>query len=535
MPESTRGGSMSYSSYSSFIPNYPQSDFLSQLAKIASSLGQQQYQWAQDQYNNASQLTDQAVSQYLSGANAAGGLAQNNINRYENTFQPLEDSLVRDANSYASAPRIAHEMGAAESKAGQSMDANRINAERQLQSYGIDPSSGRYAELEQAQNAQRGAAQAGAGQIAQQHTEDTGRQLRGQAIQVGQQYPGQAINALNSQVQGLSGAVNAKLGTLNTGVAAMASADPFLNTAMALKYPPLGNAGSTAPQSRTSSSNNSRNGSGGPGSGGSGAGMSPYGYGGNGNPGGGGGSGGGGAGYNYPMLTGGNNGHGNGITNFDEPTSGNWGNDASPFDTYGQDVGSYTNYDPNGFGQFADTSSQAMPGGGSAFNTYGQDYGAYTNYGYGNGGSSDYSGGSSDYSGGGYNTGGQDFGSYGDTSYSSDPTAGFSSYDSGGGFGGGDNTDMGYFAAGGAVPPTTGGQVTQSMSPSGGQMQDDVPANLNEGEFVVPRDVAMWKGQEFFQKLIDQSRKARMGASAKPTAGPAQPGPARFSSQSMQG
>lgn len=81
------------------------------------------------------------------------------------------------------------------------------------------------------------------------------------------------------------------------------------------------------------------------------------------------------------------------------------------------------------------------------------------------------------------------------------------------------------YAAGGSMPHA--GTVPPSMSPSGGRQVDDVRAkgpggmnlNLNADEFVIPRDVALWKGQEFFQKLIDQSRKLRMGAPAKPTQG----------------
>lgn len=587
--------SVSSSNYSSFIPDYPQAGFLSQLADIASQLGQSQYQWAQGEFQKNSALTDQAVGQYLQAANASNQLAQNNLNRYTNVFQPQEDALVRDAQTYASPSRTAFEMGKAESGAGQAADASRLNAERQLQGYGIDPSSGRYAELEMAQNAQRGASQAGAGQQAQYNTENTGRQLRGQAIQVGQQYPGQIVNALNSQVGALSGAVNAKLGNLNAGTAAMSSADPFLNTAMALKYPPLGTKGGSTSSTAGRSNSNSSNGNRGAGSGGGGGGNPYGGYGGNA----GGQTGGPSASANYgaPQING-NFGSFAGIKNLDPAgdSGGGFGGDGA-FNTYGQDVGSYTNYDPNGLSQFGDTSSNAMPGGGDAFNTYGQDYGGYTNFGYGNGGY-DSGGGSYDYA----NSGGQDFGSQGDASYSTDPTAGYSSYDSGG-FGGGDNSgytgwdsggsdysgdyssdysgDMGYagggdvqrqpgvvdtsasgnggqmsasgagYSAGTAQPmamagvpsqalslagggdPTTGGQVSQAMSPSGGQLQDDVPANLNEGEFVVPRDVAMWKGQEFFQKLIDQARKARMGASAQGKPGPRQPGPPRFNSQAM--
>jgi hypothetical protein len=64
------------------------------------------------------------------------------------------------------------------------------------------------------------------------------------------------------------------------------------------------------------------------------------------------------------------------------------------------------------------------------------------------------------------------------------------------------------FAEGGAIP--------QSASPTQGIAVDDVPARLSPGEFVVPKDVVQWKGEEHFQKLIDQSREKRQEATAKP-------------------
>jgi len=67
----------------------------------------------------------------------------------------------------------------------------------------------------------------------------------------------------------------------------------------------------------------------------------------------------------------------------------------------------------------------------------------------------------------------------------------------------------GTYARGGAVAPTTGGFVSQALSPSNGRQVDDVPARLNEGEYVIPRDVVHWKGKDFFHKLIAQSRKTR--------------------------
>jgi hypothetical protein len=60
-----------------------------------------------------------------------------------------------------------------------------------------------------------------------------------------------------------------------------------------------------------------------------------------------------------------------------------------------------------------------------------------------------------------------------------------------------------------AIPTggTPGGGVPIAASPSGGLASDDVDAKLTAGEFVIPKDVAMWKGHEHFQKLIDQARK----------------------------
>ena len=71
-------------------------------------------------------------------------------------------------------------------------------------------------------------------------------------------------------------------------------------------------------------------------------------------------------------------------------------------------------------------------------------------------------------------------------------------------------------ARGGPVDPTTGGFVSRSLSPSGGSSTDDVNARLNAGEFVIPKDVAHWKGKEFFYKLIQQARKQNGGGGGSP-------------------
>lgn len=68
-----------------------------------------------------------------------------------------------------------------------------------------------------------------------------------------------------------------------------------------------------------------------------------------------------------------------------------------------------------------------------------------------------------------------------------------------------------------------GMQVPPEASPSGGAAIDDVPAQLNVGEFVIPKDVVRWHGEKFFQNLIQKARKDEQGAPAKPEAGNAKP------------
>lgn len=58
------------------------------------------------------------------------------------------------------------------------------------------------------------------------------------------------------------------------------------------------------------------------------------------------------------------------------------------------------------------------------------------------------------------------------------------------------------------VPPggTPGGYVSPDQSPSGGAVTDDVPAQLTAGEFVIPKDVTQWRGQEYWVDEIDKAR-----------------------------
>lgn len=79
------------------------------------------------------------------------------------------------------------------------------------------------------------------------------------------------------------------------------------------------------------------------------------------------------------------------------------------------------------------------------------------------------------------------------------------------------------YADGGDVTP--GGAVPAGASPTRGQTEDDVPAQLTAGEFVLPKDVVSWIGEERAHQIIDKARKAReqltSQTGAVPSTGPA--------------
>jgi hypothetical protein len=73
----------------------------------------------------------------------------------------------------------------------------------------------------------------------------------------------------------------------------------------------------------------------------------------------------------------------------------------------------------------------------------------------------------------------------------------------------------------GALPSnaTPGGGVPAHASPSNGQATDDVPALLTADEFVIPKDVAVWKGHEYFAKQIDMARQGQQRFSSRDDVG----------------
>lgn len=319
-------------------------------AKMNYDLGMQQLAWAKDQYAQDREVTDKVVAAALRTQGINERNAAEDRAFYMQNYRPLEQDLVDDAQTYLAAGRREFEGGRAAAAVTQQYDQARAAATQQLESFGVDPTSTRYAALDLGMRTQQAAAAAAAQTQGIQNAENTRRALRSEAINVGRGYPGQVAATYGTALQAGNQAVNSGLATTASGANTMGTGTQW-------------------------------------------------------------------AGLSNQSL-------------------GIWGNTLNM--SYQNQLDAYK------------ANQQSSSGWGSAL---GLGLGLLT-------------------------------------------------------------TPLKGTMLGGMFED--GGQVPDVASPTAGGAIDDVPARLNVGEFVVPKDVVAWKGEEYFQKLIEGSRKAKDTAPAKP-------------------
>lgn len=532
------------------------------LAQMAEGLMQEQFTWGQQQFAQNSQLTDQVVGDMLNLYSSMSGIGNTLMGMYQQAFVPEYHNLVQDANNYSSQARIQQAMGSAESGVAQNFNGQRDAALADLQSFGIDPSSGRYAQLDSAERMQEAAAAAGAGFAAEQSTEATGRALRSEALQLGSVMPSQATAAYGAANGAATSAENAKLANSQEGVNMMGSPIQWGQLANMLKSSGSNSSKSNpSPKSPPSQNNNGRgqqqqgpsaptptmapntDAMGDQGGIGNGQGapsaaiqsvngapppqetpVQPWDPGATATP-----------SYLDPSQNQGLDPWGAGVDNgpgMEEPQMGG-GDGELPSEFAGQlaqnPVGE-NGMNPNPWPDQGDNSFN--PSDDSAANQ-------------GTGVDTPLQGSLNDDPGAGSGAG-ESAGPGGDTfgnmppaqddgnvpeqaSFEDDSSQGSPDQSFAGDFGEEDDSQS---AATGGVLQATHGAIPYSRSPSNGRVTDDVRAKLNDtgedvrlnaGEFVIPRHTVAWKGEEHFQKLIAKSKRDRAKATAKPTMKPALP------------
>lgn len=203
-------------------PDYtPIAEASKEQARLSYDISQQQLAWAKEQYNNDRGIIRQVVDTALDAQRINMDNSIKDRARYEGIFQPLENQLAQDAQSYASPERKEQEGGRAMSNVAQAFDGARTAAQQQLESYGVDPTSTRYAALDLASRTQQAAAQAAARNQSDLAVDAQGRAMRSEAINVGRGYPAQIATQTAQTLQSGAGASGAQLAGTQSGASSM--------------------------------------------------------------------------------------------------------------------------------------------------------------------------------------------------------------------------------------------------------------------------------------------------------------------------
>ena len=123
------------------------------MASMQNSIAGQQYSadqlaWAKQQFYENKAVTDKVVNMSLENAQIQQDEAKTAYQRYQDKYQPVEDKLLGQVEDWASPTRIAQMQGAAEATAQQAGAQARTASQQQLESFGINPSSTRYAAMD---------------------------------------------------------------------------------------------------------------------------------------------------------------------------------------------------------------------------------------------------------------------------------------------------------------------------------------------------------------------------------------------------
>lgn len=203
-------------------PNYqPIADAQLRSAELSHQIQREMFDWAKQQYNNNKGTIDTVVEGFLRTQAHNERTALADRKRYEDIYQPLEDSLAKDAADYASPTRMELNRGRATAEVANQFGQARLAAQRNLEAFGINPNSTRFAALDTNIRTQQAAAAAAAANQADMMTEATGRALRSEAINVGRGYPGQVAGQYGTSLAGGTAGVNAPLALTQSGASTM--------------------------------------------------------------------------------------------------------------------------------------------------------------------------------------------------------------------------------------------------------------------------------------------------------------------------
>ena len=184
-------------------------------AKMWADVAREGLAWAKESDGYTRDLLERVLGVQLPQMEAAFENAQKDRARYENVFQPIEDNLIKEFESFDSPERREEEAAQRQVDANTQFEAQRRNATRELEDFGVDVSQTRHQALDLGLRTQQAAASALAANQGRKYVEETGRALRGEAINIGRGMPAQVAQSqgiVNQTAGGAMGNANSTFG-----------------------------------------------------------------------------------------------------------------------------------------------------------------------------------------------------------------------------------------------------------------------------------------------------------------------------------
>jgi hypothetical protein len=211
---------------SALAPDAPDMSGANAAAVSQADLSAEQLAWAKEMYaDSAPQRADSiARANEISDAqllamNKQIALTDDYANYNKQTFRPLEQGIVADAQDYDTTQRRDSASAAAISSVGQQADIARQSQNRNMQRMGVNPSSGKMMAMQNQTGIQEAAAKAGAGTAARNNVETQGYARTMDAANLGRNLASnQATSAGIAVNQGNASAANsASTGNITAG------------------------------------------------------------------------------------------------------------------------------------------------------------------------------------------------------------------------------------------------------------------------------------------------------------------------------
>ncbi len=169
----------------------------------------EQLGFAQGAHDTNLPTYQQFTNAALRNQQAAGDFSQSQEALYNKYYAPLQADFVNKVQNFDTPESEQLAAGQAMGAVHDQYQAAGDAAERQLESFGVDPSAGRFAGLDRAVKIGEAGAQAGAGTQAIQNRITTGLGLEATGANIGQSIPGQVTGAINTATGAGAGGVNA--------------------------------------------------------------------------------------------------------------------------------------------------------------------------------------------------------------------------------------------------------------------------------------------------------------------------------------